>query len=531
MNRIFAILAFLLFWGNAIYSQETWNNRFGDINFDEVTPWNSEDCYYVDFNSNGVVIIYYWLNNNTGLWELRFMEIGNNGNENYHNVYALNDESFHSGFNNSGYKTVDGGFVNGGSIRPFNGMGTYPILMRFTPTGDTLWMRRYFDATKSYSADNVVQTTDGGFALSGRTEVSMDNNNPQMFVIRTDSLGNMLWYKEYGDPIDAGEFGGNIAETADGGFMIGAQILPTQTSNSNGYLVRIDSVGNLLWDMQLGSNQFFEGTVFVRALSDGNFILGRGKGVEIVSNDTHTKAQIIKMNDDGDVIWQKTFGRLSFFSTTLTVKENPDGTLIAQGITETENPTNQVSSKVGTLAKFTTDGDSLWMREYSYQPEGTPDAWTIHTLRDVTPLPDGGYAAAGWVNVLNIPEYPGEFFGQDVWVFKTDSMGCIVAGCDTITGIEEMLFEEQQTWFTYGPNPVKNQLNVYLTNITQGLVNDLSFELRNLEGKLIRQFYANEFGGISYMLDIYNQPASIYILLLTDNGKILQSERIIILKE
>jgi hypothetical protein len=58
---------------------------------------------------------------------------------------------------------------------------------------------------------------------------------------------------------------------------------------------------------------------------------------------------------------------------------------------------------------------------------------------------------------------------------------------------------------------------------------DLSFALYNLEGKLIRQFYASEFGGISYMLDIYNQPAGIYILSLSGNGKILQSERIIIL--
>jgi hypothetical protein len=51
-----------------------------------------------------------------------------------------------------------------------------------------------------------------------------------------------------------------------------------------------------------------------------------------------------------------------------------------------------------------------------------------------------------------------------------------------------------------------------------------------LEGKLIRQFYASEFGGISYMLDIYNQPAGIYILSLMGNGKVLQSERIIIMK-
>jgi hypothetical protein len=109
-------------------------------------------------------------------------------------------------------------------------------------------------------------------------------------------------------------------------------------------------------------------------------------------------------------------------------------------------------------------------------------------------------------------------------------MGCIVAGCDTLVGIEELLFSEQQTWFTYGPNPVKQRLNIYLTDITQGLINDLTFELYNLEGKLIRQFYASEFGGISYMLDIYNQPAGIYIMSLMGNGKVLQSERIIIMK-
>jgi len=522
-------MAFLLIWGNAIYSQTTWNKRFGDINYDEVQLSKSENCFFLSYNDFGIIIIYVQTDTLFSNWQISFMEIDEFGNESYHKNYGEVGQRWSQGFNNSGFKTSDGGFVNGGAIRPFNeNGGLYPILMRFTSTGDTLWMRRYFDATKFYSADNVVQTADGGFALSGRTEVSETNSNPQMFVIRTDSLGSLLWYKEYGDPVDAGEFGGNIAETADGGFMIGAQILPTQTSNSNGYLVRIDSVGNFLWDIQLGSNQFYEGVVFVRALSDGNFILGRGKGVQNIGNDTHTISQVIKMNADGDIIWEKAYGRVTKSSATLTIKENADATLIVQGVSKTENPVNEVGSVVGTLAKFTADGDSLWMREYSYQPEGTPLAFTDHHLRDVTPLPDRSYAAAGWVNVFNFPDNPGEYFGQDVWVFKTDSMGCIVAGCDTITGIEELLFEEQQTWFTYGPNPVKQRLNIYLTNITQGLVNDLSFELRNLEGKLIRQFYASQFGGISYMLDIYNQPAGIYILSLRSENKILQSERIII---
>lgn len=56
----------------------------------------------------------------------------------------------------------------------------------------------------------------------------------------------------------------------------------------------------------------------------------------------------------------------------------------------------------------------------------------------------------------------------------------------------------------------------------------MSFELHNLEGKLIRKFSAGEFDGISYILDIYNQLAGIYILTLTGDGKILQNERIII---
>ena len=525
------IMAFLLFWGNVIISQNTWNKRFGDINYTENETQAAEACYYIDYSEENIVILYTRRDTINYLLEIHFMELSKNGNVILNNNFPIQGQSVFMGFNNSGFKTQSGGFVNGGAIVPFNEIGgSYPALWRFTPTGDTLWMRRYFDATKFYSADNVVQTSDGGFALVGRTVADTTTGNPQIFVLRTDSIGEMLWYQEYGDPVISGEYGESIAQAPDGGFLIGGYIDPTSASYSNGYIVRIDSVGNFLWDQQFGSSQYEEGAAFVRALSDGNFIIVRGNGLFYIGNDSQSISQIIKINPEGDILWQGSYGQISENSFFLTAKENPDATIIAQGVTITENPTNQAFGLVGTLAKFSADGDSLWMREYSYQTEGTPEAYVIHTLRDVTPLPDGGYAAAGWVNVLNIPDNPGEYFGQDVWVFKTDSMGCIVAGCDTIVGIEELLFAEQQTWFTYGPNPVKTRLNIYLTEINPGIINDLTFELRNLEGKLIRQFYASEFGGISYMLDIDNQPGGMYILSLRNGNRILQSERIIIVE-
>jgi len=527
---IISLFVFFLLGTKTTISQDTWSKRFGDINYNPDTPnLNGENCTAISYNDSGIVLIYGWVGESLTYWRTRFMEISNDGNQNYIKDYGVSDEFWSGPFNGAGCKTNDSGFAYPGGIVPFNeNNGMFPTLTKFNSVGDTLWKKEYFDASKFYSADNVIQCTDGGFALVGGTSPDSLEYNPQIFVLKVDSLGNEIWYEEYGNQTISAEYGLSIAETNEGGFIIGGYKNATISSNPNHYLLAIDSIGNFLWHQTIGNSTFREGAMNVRGLSDGNFICVSGRGIYVENDDTYSQSYIRKINSDGDILWDHYIGPIDPSSIFLSSEENEDGSIIVHGSTRTQSFTNQLGGKVATLTKFSPEGDSLWMREYSYAVEESPEAIVWHRPGDVTTLPDGGYAAVGWVLVSDLPDYPCDSPGQDLWVFKTDSMGCLVAGCDTVVGIKEYNETIDQTWFTYGPNPVRNQLTIYLTQVGIGLFNEFRFELRNLEGKLIKEFTASKNGGISYILELNDQIPGLYILSLYGDGKRLQSEKIII---
>src|SRR5690606_27236541 len=110
----------------------------------------------------------------------------------------------------------------------------------------------------------------------------------------------------------------------------------------------------------------------------------------------------------------------------------------------------------GLLLRTTSNGDSLWMHNYAFHDsvidQGSGRFW------DVLPTPDGGFIAAGAAyQPFNAPYPPG--YSADAWVVKVDSMGCIVPGCDGLTGITEQ-FTNLSDAVTLYPNPVHGELHV-----------------------------------------------------------------------
>lgn len=525
---IILAIAFLILSGSkSAFSQNTWSKRFGDINYTNSSV-NGENCFAISHNDSGIVIIYGWVDNGFLYWRTRFMEISYQGNESYIKDYGETDEKWSGPFNGGGRKTLDGGFVYPLGVVPFNeSNGVFPSLIRFNNVGDTIWMKRYFDASKFYSALNVIQCLDGGFAIVGVTTPDSLEYNPQIFVMKVDSMGNEIWIHEYGEPTTSTEYGTSIVET-NNGFIIGGQKFNTNTSNPNPYLLAVDSLGNFLWHQIIGSSAYYEGVVNINSLNDGNFVCVAGLGAYLDDGDTYTQSHIRKINSEGDIIWENNIGNISENSYFLSSEVAADGSIFAQGMVRTNNPINQINSEVGTIAKFNSDGDSLWMREYSYTVEGASESPVLHILRDMDILANGDLVATGSVVVTINPDFPSEYSGQDIWVLKTDSMGCLVAGCDTVVGINELDEFTQQTWFTYGPNPVIDQVHIYITEIIVSLFKELRFELRNMEGKSVKEFYGKQNGGISYIMDVNYAKSGMYILTLYGDGKRLQSEKLII---
>ncbi len=198
-------------------------------------------------------------------------------------------------------QTPDGGYIIAGGTSSFGAgpPGTYDVwLLKTNSLGDTLWTRTYGDTLDD--GHGLVQLkADGGYIVGAHGQ-SYSGGNLDIWFMRTDSSGDSLWFKTYGGPdhdvID------DFRQTSDGGYIIVGTIgIP---SSPDIWLIRTDSLGNVQWDTTYGGagEEFGRG---VDTTAYGDFVVtgwtwSFGAGGEDV--------WVIRTYDDGRVHWDRTYG-------------------------------------------------------------------------------------------------------------------------------------------------------------------------------------------------------------------------------
>ncbi len=112
-------------------------------------------------------------------------------------------------------------------------------------------------------ANAVIQTSDGGYALAGYS-TSFTNGGYDMWLVKTDYNGSLLWSQNYGGKYD--DVACSVVEAFDGGYILaGYSTLPNQTATS--FLVKVDSSGIVEWTKKYSGTSV---TCLIKTL-DGNY--------------------------------------------------------------------------------------------------------------------------------------------------------------------------------------------------------------------------------------------------------------------
>ena len=115
---------------------------------------------------------------------------------------------------------------------------------------------------------DVSPTKDGGFIAVGATE-SFGEGGEDVYLVRTDSTGKVLWTKTYGGT--APDFGWSVQEVP-GGFAVGGFTESFGAGGFDCYLVKTDADGETQWSKTFGG----EGKDRCWALTssdDGGYVL------------------------------------------------------------------------------------------------------------------------------------------------------------------------------------------------------------------------------------------------------------------
>lgn len=347
-----------------------------------------------------------------------------------------------------------GGYVVGGASEDTTGYDEV-YLMRFNAEGDTLWTRVFSGPTPDHYmiGRQVKRTPDGGFLIVGDTGFGdLGVTGVDGLAIKTDDHGNEQWRRTYGLP--APDWRGFISCDIgpDNTFYLGGSFFPHE-NNGDIWIMRTDMTGEVLWDIVLGG-PFTDGNGHLTTLNDGNLLVANAHGHNTAG--TLFQPALTKLAaTDGSVMWDRTFGPVVLNTVFFTAKETPAGDLIACGVTYAASDANNVQQ--GLLLRTTSEGDSLWMFRYFYQDSVVSTGQG--RFYDVLPTPDGGFIAAGAAyNPVGGPHPPG--YSQDTWVVKVDGNGCIVPGCNGV-GIAEQATNLLGA-LTVFPNPAQGQATVQL---------------------------------------------------------------------
>lgn len=146
--------------------------------------------------------------------------------------------------------------------------GRFSISFCKTDTGgNVIWSRIYYDTIGFYATD-FIELPDKGFVLTGSLSYILNQQEDKIFLMRTDSSGNMLWCKLYGNGYP-GYYSRSVVATHNGGFMIGGNMVDIYDI----VVLRTDSLGNLIWSKQFGGakGDYLESLI---SLSNGNYAFG-----------------------------------------------------------------------------------------------------------------------------------------------------------------------------------------------------------------------------------------------------------------
>ena len=312
-------------------------------------------------------------------------------------------------------------YIVGGTAFGFSGMDVSFIAM--DSLGAVVWAKQYSEGPFTFNnVTDAALTSDGGYIATG----SSDNND--LLLLKLDAGGNVQWDNEYGGA--GSESGSRVFQTSDGGYVaVGSSTGSFGTKDSSSvYIVKVNSAGTLLWDGSyhignpaIDSNDGLSG---VDEVSDGYVFTGYHS--QVFGPDTTQDILLMKTDFSGNLQWIKAFG------------DNNDS---EYGVAVTFLSTNQLL-----LCGYTdknADMDNFLIRTDLSGNSNFSSAYDAGLLIDMpgscVETSDGGYAIIGFTETNLFPLTPAGY------LLKTNSSGTIQFDRHYLMGNSPMIKGAQAT--------------------------------------------------------------------------------------
>ena len=308
-------------------------------------------------------------------------------------------------------KTQDGGYAIAGYSQSNNADITDKTddsfdfwVMKFTENSTLSWSKT-FGGSVNDRANDIIQTSDGGFAVLGFSEskdIDVSNNEgfQDFWIAKLAQNGALTWQKSFG--FSGLDYGTSLVQTTDNGYLLtgvldvsasgGLGNAKTSQKHAGGdiWVIKISADGILEWSRYFGGT-FTDTAYGVEKTPDGGFIIvgsSDSDDVDIANNKGAYDFWVLKIAATGTLLWEKSFGGSEIDEARGIVATN-DGNFLIVGDTRSANQDitfNNGAADVW-LLKITSEGEIIWQK--------TIGATSFDVARSISKTNDNAYIISG----------------------------------------------------------------------------------------------------------------------------------------
>jgi hypothetical protein len=275
---------------------------FSSASGDVSDPTNGGiDCWIIKINNGGLIE-----------WETLF---GGDGSDQTHSIARIPDGYILAGESSSS--------ANGDVMSTTNGENDYWIV-QLNETGSIVWETLLGGGENDF-AKSIAPTSDSGYIVAGYSFSSASgdvsdttNGGADYWIVKLDSGGNIEWESLFGgDGLDAAN---SIIQTSDGGYIVAGRsgssangdVSGVTNGNDDYWIVKLNSGGDIEWDTLLGGSGYDQ-AYSIAQTTDGGYIVGgwsssSNSGDVSGVNNGGGDYWIVKLNSGGGIEWESLLG-------------------------------------------------------------------------------------------------------------------------------------------------------------------------------------------------------------------------------
>jgi hypothetical protein len=323
-------------------------------------------------------------------------------------------------------QTMDGGYILTGWTISHDGDITHYFanedywVVKLDDTGGIMWQNNY-GGTSTDMGKCILETVDtdylvAGYVYSFDSQVVGGHGYSDMWIAKLDKTGGIIWKKGYGG---SGHDGATvILQVQGGGYIVagGTDSHDQDVSFSHGgsdyWVVRLDDTGKILWEKAFGGSDDDFLTSFVHTFDGGYIMSGytNSNNGDVSGNIGGQDYWTIKIDDTGDIMWQKCYGG-STSDQCYSIQQTSDSGYIMAGSSYSVD--GEVTMNYGNMDFWVVKTDKMGMLLWQKNLGGTG----IDNAYSVIQTFDKNFVVMGWTGSIDhdVSVSHGE---ADFWVAK-----------------------------------------------------------------------------------------------------------------